>query len=194
MDYPSAFDLDLIDKYVSNFVNRRRLTGELNREEILELSHLGKIESSGFVPNNACALMFAKDPRDLFPGCRVRFLRFDGEFETTGEKWNAVKDLWIDAGSAPRLIVATEKVLDAQIREFSSLGSDGIFYTAPEYPKEVWYEAVVNACVTALIVSGICRSSSRCSIIVWLLKVPAGSRHWLPLKTSMTCTNLVTRA
>ena len=147
MEYPAAFDLDLIDKYVANFSNRRKLSGELNREEILELSHLGKIETNGFAPNNACTLMFAKDPRDLFPGCRVRFLRFDGEHETTGEKWNAVKDLWIDAGSVPRLIVAVEKVLEAQIREFSSLGSDGIFYTAPEYPKEAWYEVVVNACV-----------------------------------------------
>lgn len=83
----------------------------------------------------------------MFPGCKIRFLRFDGEHEGVGEKFNAVKDIWIDEGPIPRLIVTAEKVMDAQIREYSRLGKDGIFYTAPEYPKLAWYEAIVNACV-----------------------------------------------
>ncbi len=74
-------------------------------------------------------------------------MRFDGEIEGVGEKWNAVKDIFIDGGSVPKLIVETEKVLDAQIREFSRLGKDGIFYSVSEYPKAAWYEVVVNACV-----------------------------------------------
>ena len=57
------------------------------------------------------------------------------------------KDIWIDQYPIPRQIVEIEKVLDAQIREFSRLGKDGLFYTAPEYPKAAWYEAIVNACV-----------------------------------------------
>ena len=99
------------------------------------------------MPNNACALLFAKDPRKIYPGCKIRFLRFDGDIEGSGEKWNTVKDELIDIGSLPRQIIAIEKVMDAQIRTFNHLGKDGIFYTAPEYPKFAWYEAIVNACV-----------------------------------------------
>jgi ATP-dependent DNA helicase RecG len=38
-------------------------------------------------------------------------------------------------------------VIASQLRDFSKLGWDGKFYTAPEYPSFAWYEAVVNACV-----------------------------------------------
>jgi ATP-dependent DNA helicase RecG len=33
------------------------------------------------------------------------------------------------------------------LREFSRLGEDGVFYSAPEYPSTAWTEALVNACV-----------------------------------------------
>jgi hypothetical protein len=44
---------------------------------------LGKIVNGKFVPNNACALLFAKDPCAKFPGCKptqsLSFaLRFNG--------------------------------------------------------------------------------------------------------------------
>jgi ATP-dependent DNA helicase RecG len=81
-----------------------------------------------------------------FPGCKIRFLRFDGEWEGTGEKFNAVKDRWIE-GPVAFLITEAESLLDQQLRDFSRLGPDGKFYTAPEYPKAAWYEAIVNACV-----------------------------------------------
>ena len=99
-----------------------------------------------FIPNTACALLFAKDPRLKFPGCFVRFLRFDGETEGTGEKFNAIKDIHVE-GSIPMMILEAAKVLEIQLREFSRLGKDGKFYTAPEYPAPAWYEALVNACV-----------------------------------------------
>lgn len=87
-----------------------------------------------------------KTRRRRFPGCKLRFLRFDGEEERTGEKFNAVKDIWIE-GSVSKLILQTESVLDSQLRTFNRLGPDGKFYTGPEYPKPAWYEAIVNACV-----------------------------------------------
>ena len=145
--YPDDFNVELIAKYVNKYVLNRQLAGNHTTEDILQISHLGKINQHRFIPNNACALLFAKDPKEKFPGCKIRFLRFDGETEGTGEKWNAVKDIWVDGGSVPSLIVETEKVLDAQVREFSRFGSDGIFYTHPEYPKAAWYETIVNASV-----------------------------------------------
>lgn len=100
----------------------------------------------GLQPNVACALLFAQDPLIKFPGCKVRFLRFEGEFEKTGDAFNAVKDVTIE-GPVPTLITQTEQVLDSQLRTFSKLGADGKFYKDQEYPKAAWYEAVVNACV-----------------------------------------------
>ena len=146
LSYPADFDSELIGQFCDGVRKARRFTQEHRDIEILELRHLGKKTTSGFAPNNACALLFAKDPVAKFAGCKIRFLRFDGEHEGTGEKFNAVKDIPME-GPVPQLIVETEKVIDAQIRDFSRLGPDGKFYTAPEYPKAAWYEAVVNACV-----------------------------------------------
>jgi ATP-dependent DNA helicase RecG len=146
LKYPDDFDINLVDQFVAGVLLKKRLEGAHTSEEILEQRHLGKRSSEKFTPNNACILLFAKDPMAVFPGCKVRFLRFDGEQERTGEKFNAVRDEWVE-GSVPHLIFETERVLDSQLRVFSRLGPDGKFYTAPEYPKEAWYEAIINACV-----------------------------------------------
>jgi ATP-dependent DNA helicase RecG len=147
LEYPQDFDMDLISQFVNAYEENRQLDSKHTIEDILKLNHLGKFVSNKFVPNNACTLMFANDPRSCFSGCKIRFLRFDGETEGTGEKFNAIKDITIDQGSVPKQIVTFEKVMDGQIREFSRLGKDGIFYTAPEYPKQAWYETIVNAFV-----------------------------------------------
>ena len=146
LKYPEDFDLDLVRQFSHGVRTIRELNGDITDEEVLELRHLGKREFSGFKPNNACALLFASDPVTRFPGCKIRFLRFDGEQEFSGERFNAVKDQSVE-GSIPRQILEIEKILDSNIRDFSRLGDDGKFYTAPEYPKLAWYEAVVNACV-----------------------------------------------
>ena len=145
-DYPSDFDISLVESFVENYRRLRGLEGEHTTEDILELRHLGMRKEGGFIPNVACALLFARDPARQFPGCKIRFLRFDGEQERTGSQWNAVKDIWIE-GPLPRQIVEAEGVLDSQLREFSRLGPESKFYTAPEYPKSAWYEGIVNACV-----------------------------------------------
>jgi ATP-dependent DNA helicase RecG len=147
LEYPQDFDMALIKDFIVAYQQRRQIDAEHTVEDILRLNHLGKFESGKFLANNACTLLFAIDPRQVFPGCKIRFLRFDGDVEGTGEKFNAIKDITVDQGSVPKQIVAFEKVMDSQIREFSRLGKDGLFYTAPEYPKQAWYEAIVNACV-----------------------------------------------
>ncbi len=144
--FPEDFDLALVQQFATSFMSSRGLEqGGRTSEEILELRHLGRREESGFIPNLACVLLFAKDPVLRVPGCKIRFLRFEGEREGTGEKFNAIKDIWLE-GPVPRLIEAAEKVVEAQLRDFSRLDADGKFDITPEYPKLAWYEAVVNAC------------------------------------------------
>ena len=107
---------------------------------------LGTLENGVFIPNIACALMFASDPKDVIPGGWVRFLRFEGEQEGTGEQWSAVQDRDIE-GTVPEIIVTTDEMISSHLRTFSRLDANGRFFTQPEYPRTAWYEAVVNACV-----------------------------------------------
>ncbi|MCP4590146.1 MAG: hypothetical protein GY842_05340 [bacterium] len=145
--FPDDFDLSLVKEFTSRFLASRDLDAErITTEEVLELRHLGQREGGKFVANLAGVLLFAKDPLRRVPGCKIRVLRFDGEHEGTGEKFNAVKDAWIE-GCVPSLLSQAELVVESQLREFSRLDRDGKFYTAPEYPKAAWYEALVNACV-----------------------------------------------
>jgi len=144
--YPQDFDLDAIQSW-AQAVRKIMDSGHgLSDEEILANRHLGRFESNLFQANNACALLFAKDVRSLFPGCRVRFLRFDGDTEGTGEKFNAVKDIWVE-GTIPSIIERAAEVIKSQLRTFSPLNRDGKFETLQEYPPLAWHEAIVNACV-----------------------------------------------
>lgn len=147
LEYPADFDQLAIQKFCDRVREDRNWSRtEHPNEDVLVLMHLGKGTPEEFEPNIACALLFSKDPRLVVAGCRVRFLRFDGDEEGTGDKWNAIKDEVID-GQVPYLITETEKLLDGQLRTFSKLGANNKFFTQPEYPKTAWYEALVNACV-----------------------------------------------
>lgn len=145
VEYPQEFETNLINHFTDSFRRTRGLETYHGNEEILVLRHLGNLKGSDFVPNVGCLLLFGKDPTSVIPGCKIRFLRFEGEREGSGQEFNPVKDIWIE-GNIPTLLTRAEDVLKSQLRDFSKLGTDGKFYTAPEYPPLAWYEAVVNAC------------------------------------------------
>ncbi len=146
LSWPDDFDLEAARDF-ANAVQTRRALGAHSVSETLELRRLGKsIPSRKFQPNVACALLFAKDPQAVSPGCKVRFQKFDGETEETGIRYNAVKDL-IFEGTVPSLILQVAYCLETQLRSFSPLGVKGRFQPVPEYPQLAWYEAIVNACV-----------------------------------------------
>src|SRR5690242_1307020 len=130
LKYPDHFDTSLVAQFAAS-VRKASDWGEHSDTEVLKLRRLGTSTSRGFRPNNACALLFAKDPLLVFPGCKIRFFRYEGEYEQTGGEFNAVKDYTIE-GPIPVVIPETEKALEAQLRTFSRLGDDGKFYTAPE--------------------------------------------------------------
>jgi ATP-dependent DNA helicase RecG len=144
--WPNDFDAGLIDMFCQSVRAKWNLTGNQTDAETLQHRRLGKVVNGAFVPNTACTLVFAKDPLEKFPGCNIRFLRYDGEAEGTGQRYNVEKDIPIE-GPIPRLIERAASVLESQLREFSGLGKDGKFYTVAEYPRSAWYEALVNACV-----------------------------------------------
>jgi ATP-dependent DNA helicase RecG len=147
LTYQQDFDRDAIRSFAESVRVKLDLATRPTDQEILATRHLGEIHGADFVPNVACALLFAKAPEKIMPGCKIRFLRFDGDVEGVGEKYNAVKDELVEGMTVPRLIESAAKIIGGQIRVFSALAKDNKFYATPEYPATAWYEALVNACV-----------------------------------------------
>lgn len=143
--YPNGFDVTAISLFANKVRKARNLSESLTDTEVLDVRHLGRFDGSTFRPNIACALLFAIDPLRLMPGCKIRFQKFDGEQEQTGDRYNAVKDEFLE-GNVPSLIQQAERVIEQHVRTFSPLDAKGKFFPVEEYPKIAWYETVVNAC------------------------------------------------
>jgi ATP-dependent DNA helicase RecG len=145
--FPDDFEQSLIESFIASVRERHpNYPDRLTTTEVLELRRLGKRQGDIFIPNTACVLMFARDPLQAFPGCKIRFLRYEGAIEKTGTKYNVVKDIILE-GPIPLIIEEAADTLRQQLREFRRLGPDGKFLPVPEYPHEAWFEAIVNACV-----------------------------------------------
>lgn len=146
LKYPDEFATDAIHLFAANVRKHRNTGGDVTDTQVLEHRRLGTTRHGEFIPNVACALLFAKDPNRVVSGCAIRFLKYQGDVAETGEKRNVIKDISIE-GRVPDLIVEADKVIRSQVREFATLGKDGKFYSELEYPETAWYEAIVNACV-----------------------------------------------
>ncbi len=146
LKYPADFDLVLIQEYYRQYVSKRRISHDKNTEDVLQLSKLGIKTRDTFKPNMACTILFAKDPRSIIPGAFIRVRRYAGIEEKFGEEMNSIADDKFE-GPLPYQISQAEKFIESQMRNFTRLGRDGKFFTSPEYPKDVWLEALVNAAV-----------------------------------------------
>lgn len=144
LSYPKDFNAHLIQRFCHIVREQRGGTHEVSDEEILRIMHLGKPVEGVFIPNNACALVFAKDPQEVFPGAYIRVLRYEGSEERAGREFNVSKDR-IVSGNILDAIKDTASFLDANTREFTEY-REGKFYSRAEYPRDAWYELVVNAC------------------------------------------------
>lgn len=91
-------DLDL--SLVRDFANAVRTSEELefdkSLEDVLFQRRLIKYEGSIARPLNAGMLLFGLDPLKYFPGCKIRFIRYEGTEERTGAELNVIKDTVIE--------------------------------------------------------------------------------------------------
>lgn len=145
LDYPDDFRRGTLAKFAAQIRASRDGSDDVSDEQICESMRLGRTRDGKFVPNNVCALSFAKDPRQVFPGAYIHFLRYNGVEEKTGREYNVIKDKIIE-GTILEIIKEISSTLDANLREFTEYKS-GKFYQTPEYPRDAWYEVIVNACV-----------------------------------------------
>ena len=145
LEYPHDFNMKDVRAFAEKIRVARDTSVKIADEEVLESMRLGKIRDGKFRPNNICALMFARDPQEVFPGNYIHFLRYEGTSEGVGKQYNVTKDRMI-SGNIMELIAGASQVLDATLREFTEFRS-GKFHQVPEYPHDAWYELIVNACV-----------------------------------------------
>jgi ATP-dependent DNA helicase RecG len=82
--FPDAFDLTLMTQFRDAYVSKRSLPARYTVADVLQLCKLGKKIASGFVPNLACAILFAKDSRAIVPGAFIRVFRYEGTEEGLG--------------------------------------------------------------------------------------------------------------
>jgi ATP-dependent DNA helicase RecG len=148
LPYPDGFDMELIATWADTVKAAKGWDSATSNEQVLVNLHLGRLtgQPPRFLPNMACAMLFALDPVSLIAGCKSHCLRFRGEHEGTGADYSPLKDDFFE-GTVPQVIEQTAKWLDAQLRNFTRQDAGGKFHNRHEYPREAWYEVVVNACV-----------------------------------------------
>ncbi|MCI0330678.1 MAG: putative DNA binding domain-containing protein [candidate division Zixibacteria bacterium] len=141
---PELLDSHLVDDFLHRIKARDSLSLEVSAEDVLLNRRLITRREGKLWITIAGALLFYKDPCNIIPGARVRFLRFQGTEELFGSESNIIKDSYFE-GPLARQIAKLQEFLRTQIREFSYLNEDGRFVTEAEYPEFAWLEALVNA-------------------------------------------------
>lgn len=143
--YPDDFDERAIGRFVKIVKDNAESEFDFSHVDVLKAYHLGRERGGSFIANNACAVLFAEDPVTVFPGLGVHFLRYEGTVALSGKDYNVVKDRMI-SGNIVNVIQETADLISSTVRDFTEY-RNGKFFTVPEYPKDAWYEMVVNACV-----------------------------------------------
>lgn len=135
----SDLDEALIEEY------KERLDAkDLSIEQILKArGFIKKINGIEKLTNGA-VLLFAKNIQQFYPNCRIRFVRYDGNFAKTGTSINVIKDKNIE-DCVLKIINEAKAFIGSQLRDFTALNHDGKFQIVPEYPEFAWLEGIVNA-------------------------------------------------
>ena len=136
----SDLDGDLIERYKQHIG-----ADGLPAEQVLRARGF-LVEKDGTAHlTNAAVLLFARNVRQFYPNCRIRFVRYDGTQAGSGTGLNIIKDVNIEYPLLKIIDKATEFV-GTQLREFTSLNPEtGKFQIVPEYPEFAWQEGIVNA-------------------------------------------------
>lgn len=95
LHYPDDFRQGQIAKFSELIRKARDSSEDISNEDVLVSMRLGRFRDGNFIPNNVCALVFAKDAQHVFPGAYVHFLRYNGTEELTGREYNVTKDRMI---------------------------------------------------------------------------------------------------
>lgn len=133
-------DKDLLEMY-----KRSIDADEVSNEQMLRARGFLKSRDGIDYLTNAAVLLFAKNIYQFYPNCRIRFIRYDGNYAGVGHDINIIRDKNIELPLL-RIIDEAKDFIASQLREFTLLDANsGKFKIVPEYPEFAWQEGIVNA-------------------------------------------------
>lgn len=139
-ELPEATFSDLDQALIHEYCEQMELTVGHNVEDILKYR--------GLIIHNhltvGAILLFGKHPTQFLPSARVRFIRYNGNEQHTGQRINIIKEVNFEL-SIPRMIQEVSQLIRTQLRDFQILNEHGQFKIVPEYPEFAWFEGMVNA-------------------------------------------------
>lgn len=138
------FDIeDLDEELLENYKEKLNYNG--NSLELLTKRYLAKKEKNTYCLKNSAILLFSKDPEKHIPSASIRYVRYNGTEELTGENHNVIKDERIE-DNIPNIIDYLRVFLKASFKDYYFLDmEEGKFKKVMEYPEEAWLEGIVNA-------------------------------------------------
>ena len=142
--HPDANLTDLDPELIEQYKDRIEATGIPTEQVMSSRGFLKEVDGKQKL-TNAAVLLFAKNIFQFYPNCRVRFVRYDGNYAGVGTSINIIKDYTIEEPLL-KIIDKTKEFIGMQLREFTALNvKTGRFDTVPEYPEFAWQEGIVNA-------------------------------------------------
>ena len=132
-----------IDKEIVSLFKKKIDTDLGDIEVLIARGYLREV-SGKLKFTNAGMLLFGLNPSKYLPCARLRVIKFEGNDFQTGSSMNIIKESTFDK-NLYRILNEAKTFINSQLREFSFLGSNGLFEKHPEYPEFAWYEGIVNA-------------------------------------------------
>ncbi|NVP17242.1 putative DNA binding domain-containing protein [Candidatus Gracilibacteria bacterium] len=124
---------------------KKKINFEGDYNDLLVYRNLAVKEKGKYIYKNSAILLFAENPENSIPSASVRYIRYDGNKQTTGTNLNVVKDERFE-GCLPRIIELVKRFLNNVFRDYYYLDLEsGKFVKIPEYPEDAWLEGIVNA-------------------------------------------------
>ena len=113
--------------------------------ELLKARHLIKKKDGRILFKKSAILLFGKNPESYIPTASVRYIRYNGVDEKTGDLHNVSKDQRFE-NNIPNLIIELRDFLRIALNDYYFLDIKvGRFVKIAEYPEYAWLEGIVNA-------------------------------------------------
>lgn len=135
----SDIAIDTLEQY------KREIEFEGSLDRLLLKRNLAVIKNKKLIYKNSAILLFSDDPDKYIASAFVRYVRYKGIEELSGDEFNVIKDDRF-YGNIPQLIDELQTFLKGAIGSYFYFDDkSGKFVSVPEYPSEAIIEGIVNA-------------------------------------------------
>lgn len=134
---------DLAIDVIEQYKNKIEFEGTL--VDLIIKRNLAARKNKTVVYKNSAILLFSDDPDKYIASAYVRYVRYEGIRELSGDDFNVIKDEKF-YGNIPKIIDQLQTFLKGAIGNYFYFDSkQGKFVSVPEYPYEAILEGIVNA-------------------------------------------------